>query len=158
MEIWLPSGKNEKISEKIKILGGRSTPYLDAELCFDEKEKLRTRVHFKEGYKIKYVGQHSLHTDACKKSVIRSQSIRTAELTTRTPENENLSLSVLYHQIDKGMREAKLLKEKEKLPKLGHVLDARKKERELAARNRRKGTHNTKMFCRCLPRGPAEVA
>ena len=111
---------------------------MDAELFFDEKEKLRTRVHFKEGYNIKYVGQHSVRTDACKKTVIKSQSILMAELTTRTPENENLSLSILYPQIDKGMREAKLLKKNEKLPKLGHVLDAREKEMKLAAKKRRK--------------------
>ena len=36
------------------------------------------------------------------------------------------------------MREAELLKKNERLPKLGHVLDAREKEIKLAARKRRK--------------------
>ena len=132
IKIWLPSGKDEKISETVKVLGGKSTPHLDAKLFFNKKEKLRTRVHFKEGYKIKYVVQHSIHTDTCKKSVIKSQSIWTTELTMSTPGNENLSLSVLCPKINTVMREAELLKEGEILPKLGHVLDTRMKDMKLA--------------------------
>ena len=82
-------------------------------------------MFFKEGYKIKYVSTNSVHTDACKKAIIKSQCIRTAELTSRTPENENSSLSKLYPEVDKALREAGLLKGKIKLPKLSTVLDAR---------------------------------
>ena len=53
MEIWKPSDeKKRKINEMITVLGGKLTPYLDAELFFNEKEKFGTRVYFKEGYKI----------------------------------------------------------------------------------------------------------
>ena len=82
-------------------------------------------MYFKEGYKIKYVGTNSVHTDNCKKAVIKSQYMRTAELTPRMPENENSSLSALYPEVDKALREAGLLKgERTKLPKLSTVLDA----------------------------------
>ena len=118
MEIWKPSDeKKRKVNDVITVLGGNSTPYLDADLFFNEKGELGTRVYFKEGYKIKYVSAESVHPDSCKKAVIKSQGIRTAELTTRTPENENLSLSKLYPEVDKALREAGLLKEKTKLPK-----------------------------------------
>ena len=62
------------------------------------------------------------------KAIIRSQIIRTAELITRTPENENSSLSKLYPEVDKALREEGLLKGKTKLPKLGTVLDARERD------------------------------
>ena len=65
-------------------------------------------MYFKEGYKTKYAGAESLHTGDCKKAVIKSQCIITAELTSRTPENENLSLSALYPEVDKALREAGL--------------------------------------------------
>ena len=128
MEIWKPSDeKKRKINEMITVLGGKSTLYLDAELFFNEKEEFGTRVYFKEGYNIKYVGVNSVHPKSCKKAIIKSQSIRTAELTTRTPENKNSSLSKLYPEVDKALREAELLKGKTKLPKLGTVLDARER-------------------------------
>ena len=57
MEIWKPSDEDLKISEAIKVLGGKSTPYLDADLFFNSKGRLGTRVYFKKGYKIKYVGE-----------------------------------------------------------------------------------------------------
>ena len=43
------------------------------------------------------------------------------------PENENSTLSEIYPEVDKALREAGLLKGKTKLPKLGTVLDAREK-------------------------------
>ena len=115
----------------ITVLGENSTPYLDAYLFFNENKEFGTRVYFKEGYKIKYLGAQSVHTDGCKKTVIKSQCIRTVELTSRTPENENLSLSALYPEVDKALREAGL-KGKTKLPKLSTVLDAREKYIKLA--------------------------
>ena len=78
-----------------------------------------------------------MHTDACKKAVIKSQYIRTAELTTRTPENENSSLTELYPEVDEALRSAGLLK-KGKLPKLGKVLDARPEEIRKAAEKKKK--------------------
>ena len=95
-------------------------------------------MYFKEGYKIKYVGANSVHPDSCKKAIIKSQCIRTAELTTRTPENEDSSLSKLYPEIDKALREAGLLKGKTKLPKLGTVLDAREKDIKTAEEKKEK--------------------
>ena len=94
-------------------------------------------MYFKEGYKIRYVGEDSMHTDACKKAAIKSQCIRTAELTTRTPENGNSSLSDLYPEVSKALKMAKLLK-KGKLPKLGNVLDARREEVRVAAEKKKK--------------------
>ena len=129
LEIWKPSNEKErKVNDVITVLGGNSTPYLDADLFFNEKRESGTRVYFKEGYKIKCVGVDSIHTKACKKAVIKSQCIRTAELTTRTLTNENPSLSDLYPDIDEALREAGLLKGKRKLPRLGTVLDARKED------------------------------
>ena len=94
MEIWKPSDeKKRKVIDVITVLGGDSTPYLDTELFFNEKREFGTRVYFKEGYKIKYVGANSVHTDSCKKAIIKSQCIRTTELASRTPENENSNLS-----------------------------------------------------------------
>ena len=61
-----------------------------------------------------------------------------AELTTRTPTNENASLSDLYPDIDAALREAGLLKGKTKLPKLGTVLDAREEDTKLAAEKKKK--------------------
>ena len=110
---------------------------MDADLFFNSKGRLGTRVHFKEGYKIKYVGKESMHTDACKKAVIKSQCIRTAELTTRTPENENSSLTELYPEVDDALRSAGLLKNGI-LPKLGKVLDARPEEIRKAAEKKKK--------------------
>ena len=56
MEIWKPSDeKKRKVNEMITVLGGNSTPYLDADLFFNDKGEFGTRVYFKEGYKIKYV-------------------------------------------------------------------------------------------------------
>ena len=139
MEIWKPSDeKKRKVNGVITVLGGDSTPYLDAELFFNEKREFGTRVYFKEGYKIKYVGADSVHPKSCKKAIIKSQCIRTAELTTRTAQNENSSLSKLYPEVDKALREAGLLKGKTKLPKLGTqvsdwTLALRPAPRDLAA-------------------------
>ena len=117
MEIWKPSDeKTRKVNDMITVLGGNSTPYLDADLFFNNKGELGTRVYFKEGYKIKYAGTNSVHTDNRKKAVIKSQCIRTAELTSRTPENKNSSLSALYPEVDKALREAGLLEGKNKTP------------------------------------------
>ena len=139
MEIWKPSDeKKSKVNEMITVLGGNSTPYLDAELFFNDKGELGSRVYFKEGYKIKYVGTNSIHTDSCRKTIIKSQCIRTAELTSRTPTNENSSLSELYPEVDKALREAGLLKGKTKLPKLSTVLDARETDIKTAAEKREK--------------------
>ena len=138
LEIWKPSDEKErKVNDVIKVLGGNSTPYLDADLFFNEKRELGIRVYFKEEYTIKYVGADSVHTKATKKAVIKSQCIRTAELTTRTPTNENSSLSDLYPDIDAALREAGLLKGKTKLPKLGTVLDAREEDTKLAAEEKK---------------------
>ena len=95
-------------------------------------------MFLKEGYKIKFVGVDSVHTKACKKAVIKSQCIRTAELTTRTLKNEDSSLSDLYPEVDNALREAGLLKGKTKLPRLGTVLDAREKDAKLAAEKKEK--------------------
>ena len=72
------------------------------------------------------------------KAIIKSQCIRTAEITTRTPENENSSLSNLYPEVDKALREAGLLKGKTKLPRLGTVLDAREKDIKTAEEKKEK--------------------
>ena len=130
MEIWKPSDeKKRKVNEMITVLGGNSTPYLDADLFFNDKGEFGTRIYFKEGYKIKHVGANSVHTDSCKKAIIKSQCIRTAELTSKTPENENSSLSKLYPEVDKALRKAGLLEgEKTKVPKLSTVLGARGKD------------------------------
>ena len=55
MEIWKPSNEDLTISKTIKVLGGKSTPYLDADLFFNSKSHFNTRVFFKKGYKIKHV-------------------------------------------------------------------------------------------------------
>ena len=113
MEIWKPSNeKKRKINAMMTVLGGNLTPYLDAELSFNDKEEFGTGVYYKEGYKIKYVGANSVYPDSCKKTIIKSQCIRTTKLTSRTPENKNSSLSNLYSAVDKALREAGLLKEK----------------------------------------------
>ena len=110
MEIWKPSDeKKRKINDMIPGLGGNSTPYLDTELFFNDKGEFGTRVYFKEGYKIKYVSANSVHTDFCN-AIIKSQCLRTTELTSRTPGNENSSLSKLYPEVDKALRKAGLLK------------------------------------------------
>ena len=76
MEIWKPSNeKKRKINDGITVLKGKSTPHLDADLFFNNKGEFCTRMYFKERYKI-----------------------RTAELTSRTPENESSGLSALYIQ------------------------------------------------------------
>ena len=124
--------KKRKVNEMITVLGGNSTPYLDAELFFNDKGDFRTRVYFREGYKIKYLGTNSVHIDSCKKAAIKSQFIQTAELTSRTPENENSSLSSLYAKVDKALREAGLLIGKTRLPKLSATLDAREKDIKIA--------------------------
>ena len=68
MEIWKPRDeKKRKVNETITVLGGNSTPYLDADLFFNDKGEFGTRVYFKEGYKMEYVGTNSVHTDSCKK-------------------------------------------------------------------------------------------
>ena len=59
-------------------------------------------------------------------------------MTSRTPENENLSLSALYPEADKALREAGLLKGKTKLFKLSTVLDAREKDIKLAEEKKEK--------------------
>ena len=75
MEIWKPSDeKKRKVNDVITVLGGNSTPYLDAELFFNEKEEFGTQVHFKEGYKIKYVGADSVHPESCKKLLSRANA------------------------------------------------------------------------------------
>ena len=73
-----------------------------------------------------------------KKTIIKSQCIRTAELTSRTAGNENSNLSKLYPEVDKALREAGLLKGKTKLPKLSTVLDAREKDIKLAEEKKKK--------------------
>ena len=65
-----------------------------------------------------------------KKAIIKSQCTRTAELTSRTPENENSSLSSLYLEVDKALKEAGLLEGKTKLPKLSMVMDARERYKD----------------------------
>ena len=95
-------------------------------------------MYFKEGYKIKCVGTNSVHTDDCKKAVTKIQCIRTAELTPRTPENENSSLQALYPEVDKALRGAGLLRIKTNLPKLSTIPDARKKDIELAVEKKEK--------------------
>ena len=68
MEIWKPSDeKKRKVNEMRTVLGGNSTPYLDADLFFNDKGEFGTRVYFKKRYKIKYVGANSVHPDSCKK-------------------------------------------------------------------------------------------
>ena len=57
-------------------------------------------------------------------------------MTSRTPENENSSLSNLYPEVDKALREAGLLKGKTKLPKLSTVLDAREKRYKSSSREK----------------------
>ena len=137
--------KKRKVNEMITVLGGNSTPYLDAYLFFNENKEFGTRVYFKEGYKIKYLGAQSVHTDGCKKTVIKSQCIRTVELTSRTPENEILSLSALYPEVDKALREAGLLKGKTKLPKLSTVLNVRETDIKLEEEKREKRIHPWKI-------------
>ena len=88
-------------------------------------------VYFKEGYKIKYVGANSVHPESCKKAIIKSQCIRTAELTTRTPGNKNSSLSNLYPEDDKALRGAGLLKGNTKLAKLSTVQKREKDRRTI---------------------------
>ena len=56
-----------------------------------------------------HVGTDCVHSDPCKKAIIKSQCIRTAELTSKAPENENSSLSNLYPEVDKALKEAGLL-------------------------------------------------
>ena len=57
MEIWKPSDENKgKVNNVITVFGGNSITYLDADLFFNEKGEIGTRVYLKEGYKIKYVG------------------------------------------------------------------------------------------------------
>ena len=58
----------------LTVLGGNSTPYLDADLFLSNNREFGTPVYFKEGYKIKYMGANSVHTDSCKKLLSKASA------------------------------------------------------------------------------------
>ena len=91
-----------------------------------------------------YAGVDSVHTKACKKPVINSQCTRTAELTTRTLINKASSLSELYLEVDKALREAGLLEEK--TTKLGAILDAREEDVKLAIEKEKRGESMEELY------------
>ena len=113
LEIWEPDGTGRVIEDGIKVIGGKSLPYLDAELKFNSNDELTFGVHFKHDFEHKYVGRESMHTKSCLNAIPGSVAIRLGGLTTITPENENKHLCKIYPEVRKAMIEARLLKDNE---------------------------------------------
>jgi hypothetical protein len=82
---------------------------------------------------MKYVKRESMHTNMCVNAIEKGVCIRLASLTSRTPENEMMSLSDICPDVDKALRVADLLVEGKKLPILGQLLDNREKEMMITA-------------------------
>ena len=58
MEIWKPSDeKKRKVNEMMTVLGGNSTPYLDAELFFNNKGEFRNVGILQRGLQDKIRGR-----------------------------------------------------------------------------------------------------
>ena len=109
-----PDAKIEKLRKGVKIVGGNSFPYLDLNMNFNENDGLNFSVYSKPDYKTKYVNSGSKHTESCLKAIPTGLAIRLAGLTTRSKANENRSLSELYPVYHKALREAGLIKVKQK--------------------------------------------
>ena len=111
---------------------------MDAELKFNSNDELTFGVHFKHDFEHKYVGRESMHTKSCLNAIPGSVAIRLGGLTTITPENENKHLCEIYPEVRNAMIEARLLKDDEKLPKLGPLMDARTKNEAIAKAKKQK--------------------
>ncbi len=125
MEVWKPGQESQKISPKMKVVGGNEFPYLDIKMSYDAENSIYFGAYSKPEYQTKYLDSGSCHTRMCKKAIPRGVAIRLSGLTTRTPENENESLSDLYPKTHKALAAARLIKGDDKLPKLGRILDER---------------------------------
>ena len=118
--------------------------YLDAKIFFDKDQKLNIGVHFKEQFNTKYVNKGSTHTKKCLDAIARGYFIRTAGLTTRTPGNKGEGISEIWPRIHNGLKKAELLRQNQKLPRLGKLLDKREKEMTKTAAERARRRKDTR--------------
>jgi hypothetical protein len=133
MDIWKPNEESRTIvPKKVKMIGGKTFPYLDMEMSYDDDQSLCFGVFTKPGFQSKYLNIGSHHPIACKKALVRGASIRQASLTTRTASNENESLSEMYPVLTTALKKAGYLSGASQLPKLGPLLDDRERENGIA--------------------------
>ena len=114
----------------VKVVGTEAFPYLDMEMRFNENKKLCFGVHTKPGFQTKYLDINSHHASAQKKALVRGVSIRLAGLTTRTADNQHVSLSTSNPKNHAALKAAGHLRGKDaQLPKLSTILDSRTREK-----------------------------
>jgi len=132
MEIWRPdtvSGPLPDCSvtvpglgtfDTICINGEHSFPYLDVKLTWMDDNCLKFNVYQKPGELVKYLNMDSHHH---RHHMLKGVELQLALLTTRTPQNENVSLSDFYHDKHEALRIAGHLKDGQMMRMLGAVLD-----------------------------------
>jgi hypothetical protein len=81
---------------RVTINGESSSPYLDIKLSWNKDNCLNFNVHMKPNELVKYLNTHSHHHCHHKSAVLSGVELQLALLTTMTPENANLSISIIY--------------------------------------------------------------
>ncbi len=98
-------------------------PYLDINLLWSELQQLTFSVHRNPGELVKYLNCDSHHHQKHKTAVLSGVELRLTLLTTRTPQNSNMSLLDLYPNKHDALRLAGQLKPDGKMRTLSAVLD-----------------------------------
>ena len=154
-EVWGQDKRDRSISKTVKVDCGKYFAYLDTKMSWNQDDELQFGVYMKENQNLKYLNKGSIHRKSCFDAIPQGVMGRLAKLTTRTSENENKTLKVLYPNHAAALEVAGIAPET--YPKLGEKLDELKKKAKEKAKKKskeeseelqkkRKGDYRT-IFC-----------
>jgi hypothetical protein len=119
--VWGAGKEDGTRYEDVTVHTEKNFPFLDMELEWKDQE-LQFKVHLKENQQLKYLNSGSEHPQACYKAIPNGVNQRLAKLTTRTPENETITIDELYGEHAKAFEQAGY---SVKFPTLGEACDDR---------------------------------
>jgi hypothetical protein len=90
---------------------------------WDENNKILLNMYRKPGKLVRYLNHDSHHHRLHKTTVLSGVELRLALLTTKTPTNEDLSLSKIYPDKHDALQLARQIKFGQKMQTLKAVLD-----------------------------------
>ena len=140
VDIWDAGGVDDGIDiEGVTYTTTDCFPYLDTELYWKDNA-LQFRVHMNKNQQLKYLNQGSAHTQSCFKAIPHGVMTRLAKLTTRSAENENTPIDVLYPKHADALRKSHLAPKT--FPTLGTLINTREeriRDKEILDEEREEG-------------------
>jgi hypothetical protein len=121
--MWHSGGRSSRSTTRLSVDTNPAFPYLDIEMYWSGRGRLRFRVHLKPNQQLLYLNRGSSHTSSCYRAIESGVLGRLAKLTSTTAANLGRPMHQLYPEHAKALQRAGW--SSSRLPTLRQVLDCR---------------------------------